>query len=537
MSEIESVCLKQTQMPGSTALFSDFLYHFDRVRSFYLHPPDPQKIADAANDVKVSPVHRQALVAALRSQNASGGGDATASKLDLLSRPDTVVVATGQQVGLYGGPVFALYKALTAIELARKLRDSGQPAVAVFWLATEDHDLAEIDHTWLLNAGARPARIQVKAPHREDQPVGSVVIEDTALDQVRSHLDGLPFAEEAITLARESYPAGISFRDGFRTLLGRLVPNDGLIFLDPMDPAIRQLAAPLFDQALERADELNQALRERCDALEAAGYHAQVRVTPETSLLFRIDKDRRIVLKKTKRGYEGGGQFHSVEDLRAKLAREPQEFSPNALLRPVTQDFLLPTAAYVAGPAEVAYLAQAGVIYERLLGRMPVVLPRLSVTVLDSKAERLLSKYGLAPADCFQAEAELRRRIADHLIPEGLDKQLETSQTQIEKALENAHRALTSFDPTLGQALDNTSKKMLYQFGKIRSKAAQEGLRRDSRAEGDAAYLASLVYPERSPQERVYSVLSFYARYGPEFVDTVRKAVRPECPDHRMLTL
>ncbi|HUG80074.1 MAG TPA: bacillithiol biosynthesis cysteine-adding enzyme BshC [Bryobacterales bacterium] len=536
LSETHSVCLKQTQMPGSAALFTDFLYQFERVSRFYPHPPDVAKIADAARGIQLPPEHRKALVAALRAQNASGG-DATAENLNLLAELDTVVVATGQQVGLYGGPVFALYKALTAIELARNLRAGGQRAVAVFWMATEDHDLAEIDHTWLLDAHDRAVRVHAAATHHEGEPVGAVAIEDTALPGLRAHLDGLACADEAAGLAAESYPDGVSFRDGFRGLLNRLVRHDGLIFLDPMDPAIRRLAAPLFERALDEGDDLNRLLLERCAALEDSGYHTQVRVTDETSLLFRFDEDRRIAMKRVPNGYEQAGRMHTVEDLRKELASDPGRFSPSALLRPVTQDFLLPTAAYVAGPAEIAYLAQAGVLYERLLGRMPVVLPRLSLTVLDSRAERLLNKYGLTAADCFQAEGDLRSRIAAQLVPAAIEKQLKASEALIEKALADAHGPLASFDPTLGQALDSSSKKMRYQFGKIRTKAAAESLRRDSRAEGDAAYLANLIYPEGNPQERVFSVMSFLARYGDGFVDAVRAAVRPACLDHQILTL
>jgi uncharacterized protein YllA (UPF0747 family) len=168
---------------------------------------------------------------------------------------------------------------------------------------------------------------------------------------------------------------------------------------------------------------------------------------------------------------------------------------------------------------------------------MPVVLPRLSLTVLDSRADRLLNKYRLAAADCFQAESDLRSRIAGQLVPEGVEKQLEASEALIEKALADARRPLASFDPTLGQALDSSSKKMRYQFAKIRSKTAAESLRRDSRAESDAAYLANLIYPERHPQERMFSVMSFLARYGDGFVESVRAAVRPSCLDHQVLTL
>lgn len=536
MSDLQRVCLKQTQMPGSTALFTDYLYQFDRVEPFYQQPPSAEAILEAAKKASLPAEHRRSLVAALRAQN-SEAGEATATNLDLLSRPDTVVIATGQQVGLYTGPVFTLYKALTALRHAQWLRGKGQPAVAVFWLATEDHDLAEVDHTWIQDAKGWPVRLEAKARHSENQPVGAVTLEDAGLDELRNHFAGLPFGEETIALAEQAFSPDVSMRDGFRRLLDLLVPDDGLIFLDPMDPAIRKLAAPLFDQALARAQELNEALTERGRALEEAGYHAQVHIIPETSLLFRIEDGRRVALKRTSDGYEGGGQSYSDQEMRETLAAEPQRFSPNALLRPVTQDFLLPTAAYVAGPAEIAYLAQAEVLYDRLLGRMPVVLPRVSLTIVDGRAERLLKRYQLAPTDCFQAEEDLRTKIAAHLVPAGLELRLQTSQSQIEKALRDAHDELAAFDPTLGQALDNAGKKILYQFGKVRSKAAREGLRRDSRAQGDAAYLAHLVWPERHPQERLYSVLSFYARYGPSFVDSVRATVQPDCHDHQFLTL
>ncbi len=464
-------------------------------------------------------------------------GEATASNLELLSRSETIVVATGQQVGLYTGPVFTLYKALTALEHARRLREGGQPAVAVFWLATEDHDLAEVDHAWVHDTNALPARLQAKAPHIENQPVGDVVLADSVLELLRAHLAELPFGNQAFDLVERAYPVGVSFCDGFRCLLNSLIRDAGLIFLDPMDPAIRRLSAPLFDLALRQEPELSEALSERCQALVDAGYHAQVRVAPETSLLFRIDQNRRIALKRSPEGYQGDDGACSVERMRDTLAKVPQCFSPNALLRPVTQDFLLPTAVYIAGPSEIAYLAQAEVLYNRLLGRMPVVLPRVSLTILDAKADRLLKRYQLAPTDCLQTAADLRGKIAGSLVPAGLELQLENTQSRIEQALAEVHRELASFDLTLGHALENTSKKMLYQFSKIRSKAAQESLRRNARAQGDAAYLANLIYPERRPQERLYSALSFYARCGPDFVKSVQRAVRPDCHDHQVLTL
>ena len=540
MNKTGSVCIRQTEIASTTPLFSDFLYRFDRVRSFYRHPPETDSIPGAAREIRVDPQHRKTLVEILRRQNGTGG-TATAAQLDLLAQPDTVAVATGQQVGLYGGPVFTLYKALTALKLADQLRTAGTPAVAVFWLATEDHDLAEVDHAWVFNDRNEPVRLQARAEHRPNQPVGSVPVTSSDNESLRAALSNLPFGSEALEAAEAAYqPGGAlqsagTLQSGFTALLERLVSDRGLIFLDPMDPAIRRLAAPLLRKAIENADALRERLLERSAALEEAGYHAQVHVGDESSLLFSIEDGSRTPLRIDDSSARAPASL-STKACLDRLAESPESFSPNALLRPVTQDFLLPTAAYIGGPAELAYLAQAEVIYADLLGRMPVVLPRASLTILDSRAERLLERYGLAVTDCFAGPEQLRALIAERLIPPHVEKSLADSEAQIGEALEAARRELEAFDPTLSSALTTTSKKMLYQFGKIRSKAAQECLRRDSRAEADAAYLTGLIFPDKILQERLYSVLPFLARHGFEFISQVSEAIQPNCHDHQVLT-
>ena len=526
MNESGGVCIRQTEIPSATRLFSDFLYRYDRVSEFYRHPPDTGSIPTVARDVRLDPEHRRTLVEVLRSQNLLGGPAAEAH-LDLLAQPETVAVATGQQVGLYGGPVFTLYKALTALKLADHLRQAGTPAVAVFWLATEDHDIQEVDHAWVFDSNNQPVRLQAQAEHLPNQPVGTVSITSNHAAMLQPVLSELPYGSEAIELGKAAYGLDATFQSSFAALLQRLLAGRGLIVLDPMSPIIRRLAVPLFQQAIEKADALRGRLRERSAALEDAGYHAQVHVAEDSSLLFSIDEGRRSPLK-----VEGAQQA-----LLGRLTASPESFSPSALLRPVTQDFLLPTAAYVAGPAELAYLAQAEVLYADLLGRMPVVLPRASFTILDSRAGRLLERYGLSVPDCLVGPEQLRARIAGHLVPRRLENTLAESESQIEQALESAKRELQAFDPTLGSALETTSKKMLYQFGKIRAKAAQESLRRDSRAENAAAYLTGLAFPEKTLQERVYSVLPFLARHGFEFIEKVAGAIQPDCHDHQVLTL
>ena len=536
LSATSGVCIRQTEIPSTSRLFADFLHQFDGVSEFYRYPPRVSSIPEAAANIELDPAHRRTLVAALREGNADSG-PATARHLDLLSKPGTMAITTGQQVGLYGGPVFALYKALSALKLAEQLRQQGAGAVAVFWLATEDHDLAEVDHAWVLDHAGEPLKIQAQTSHEFHQPVGQVTILDNGLEKLASSLAGLPFADEALALARQAWGGGTGFQKGFTALFQRLLEPYGLIFLDPMHPSLRKLAATVFRSALERSEELNLELMRRSRSLEQKGYHAQVRVTEETSLLFLIEDGRRMVLRRAGSGFSTAERTYSTAELLDRLARHPEEFSPNALLRPVTQDFLLPTAAYIGGPAELAYLAQAAVLYDRLLGRMPVVMPRASFTILDSKAGKLLEKYGLALSDCFDGARQLRTRMAGHLIPPGLEQHLDACQTQIEAALASASEELQAFDPTLSQALGNASKKMLHQFGKIRSKAGQESLRRDSRAESNAAYLSQLILPNEVPQERLFAAPSFLARYGLPFIENVYQAIQPDCPDHQVISL
>jgi len=547
---MKASCIRHTEIPSSSRLFTDYLYSFGEVSRFYHHPPRSDEFSSAAGQVQITAGHRAALVEALRHQNVAAGAE-TAANLGRLAQQDTVVVATGQQVGLHGGPVFAIYKALTAIRIAEQLSSQGTPAVPVFWLATEDHDLGEVEQSWMLDHENQPLHLEAKTQASPGQPVGGVLLTDHqqgpadhqqgSADRghaaVTAALANLPFAESTIKLVTEAYSQDCSFGTGFRALFEQLFRRHGLILLDPMDPAIRRLSAPLLRKAIERAADLNAGLITRSEELESAGYHAQVHVTAEISPVFLIDPRRRTALRLHESNYDAGDATYSTPDLLGKLEENPEQFSPNVLLRPVIQDFLLPTAVYVAGPAETAYMAQAEVLYSNLLGRMPAVVPRAFFTVLDARAEKYLSRYELSLQDCFEGADALRQKISQRLIPPSLEKTFAAGQSQIESSLHAIDRDLVKFDPTLSAALATARKKMLYQFGKIQATVAREGLRRDSRAGQEAEYLSNLIFPNNTLQERTYSVLPFLARYGDGFIDRIHRAINPDCHDHQVLVI
>ena len=279
-------------------------------------------------------------------------------------------------------------------------------------------------------------------------PVGSAVLEDVPLRELAEGLGDLPYAAEVVAMVRESYQPGKTLGAAFWELLGTLLRDLGVLFLDPLDPAIRRIAAPFLAEAVLRADWMNKRLRERNAELEAAGYHAQVNIEANTSPVFLLDRGRRTTLKLRDGNFATKERTYTPSELRDR----PADISPNALLRPVMQDYLLPTVAYVGGPAEVAYMAQAQVLYQELLGRMPVIVPRNGFTLLDHRGVKLLSRYHLQAADLLDYEERVRSRIAEKLVPAGLADQFRASQTVAEQQLSCLRSTLAAFDPTLESA-------------------------------------------------------------------------------------
>ena len=521
---MEQHCIRHTELPGASRLFGDLLYRFDRVERFYPHAPyDPVSLERAAREVLYPDDRRAAVTAALRELNPD------CASLDAFAKPGTVAVVTGQQVGLFGGPLYSVFKALAAVRSAKALSDRGVCAVPVFWLATEDHDLAEINQFWAFGGDQSPEALKTSALNPLNGPVGPIAMHDVPLDALRARLRGLPFADEAFDLVASCYREGDSFGGAFRKLMGELLRPYGVIFVDPLAPALRNVAAPFLARALRMSGDLVHGVRERSRELEAAGYHAQVHLESNASLLFLLDGGKRTALKRTEKGFN---EFTPDE-----LAVRAAALSPNALLRPVMQDFLLPTAGYLGGPAELAYFAQSRPLYDALLGRMPMVGHRASFTLLDARAAKLTARYGIGLKDIATPDVSLRETMAARLVPAGLTEKFSAARSDVEKQLDALSAAVRGFDPGLEKAVGKSRAKMLYQVAKLERKTAREAMRRDQQAAADAQYLHDLVYPHRHLQERFYGVIPFLARHGMDLIDRVYECVRPECPDHQVLSV
>jgi bacillithiol biosynthesis cysteine-adding enzyme BshC len=536
---MECHCIPAVDVPRTSALNAAYLEDFSAVAPFFAYPPTFASVVRAAGEARLDPQVRKQVVEVLRGQNRRfGAGAEVEASLDRLAS-GAVAIVTGQQVGLFSGPSYTIYKALTALRLAADLSAAGVEAVPVFWLATEDHDLAEVNHVfWPTRTG--PERLELAvASSAEGRRVGEVQLGEgvkSLVERAAGMLEGPDAAEMANALA-QSYGSGETYGSAFGKLMARLFSGKGLILLDPMSDELHTLAAPVYRRALEQQKELQQDLLDRSKALERAGYHAQVKITDRNTLLFISVEGKRLPLRIRDQGFVLGNRGMSLDEALQLFDASPESFSPNALLRPVIQDALLPTAAYVAGPAEIAYFAQAAVTYRRLLGRMPVIMPRESATLVEARVARLLRKYNLEFGDVLRGRRHLRSRMERALLPKALARRLDAGEQSLQKLLRGLRLPVSKLDQSLAGAFDTAERKMLYQFGKLRARAARSLALRSAVLDAHEREIAGALLPEGDLQERALCFLPMLAAHGAGLLDELSRKIAFGGAQHQVLYL
>jgi bacillithiol biosynthesis cysteine-adding enzyme BshC len=547
---MKSQCLPFQQIPHTTRLFLDYLSYTPPVRDFYPRSPilsewvkdeSARVVYDAARRAKVSEILE-------RQNRAWGASPKTLANIDRLKR-GALAAVTGQQVGLFGGPLFSIFKALTAVKLAEQATTSGVDCVPIFWLATEDHDLAEVNHVALASEQGVPELFAAESQAFEsnavtDAPVGTVKF-GPEIESVVERAAALLGASEVTTWLRRAYRPGETLGSAFASLFAQLFADWGVILLDPADKDFHDLAKPLFHAAIERASELDEALLARGKALEAAGYHQQVKVTSATTLLFEVKNGARTVVRRRNNGTNGGndGEYAVGEErishpeLLDRIEKAPESFNPNVLLRPVVQDYLLPTLVYTGGAAEVAYFAQVAVVYEKLLGRVTPILPRFSATLVEAKPERILTRYQLGLPDLFHGPEKVREAIAARSLPSDLQTRFSEAYASVEQSMTALRESISRLDPTLVDTAQSSQESMAHQISRLQARVSRaEGLRNEVITR-HADALSHALFPNKALQEREVAGVSFVARYGPELLANIYQTIHPDCHDHQVITL
>lgn len=487
------------------------------------------------------PAHWNDVVDVLAGQNPSA---AAAPALETL-RTGSGTVLTGQQVGLLGGPLFTPFKAATAVARARQATAAGQPHVAIFWLATEDHDFAEIDHVTFPSRKGLRKLVYPKAP-ANPVPVGGVVFDET-IEPVMEQAWELLGASDAMDALAAAYKPGRTFGQAFAEFYSKVFAAQGLLVLDAAEREVHRLGAPVLQAAIERADELHNALQERNKALDAAGYHAQVIVAPQSSLLFLIDEriGARIALKRVPPSvaepsglWQAGRDKFTTADLVGVLSAEPERISPAALLRPVFQDYLLGTSLVIGGPAEVAYFAQSAVLYERILGRTTAVEPRLSATMIEPAVAELLRKHELGLERILKESPDsLAQLLAARAMPVESKRKLSAVGTSLDAELEPLLEYMKAMDAGLGRSAETAANKMRYQMNRLRRMAANFEMQREGSLRRHAEAIEHALNPSGTLQERVHGAAYYFARYGFELAETLTVLAGDPCPGHKAVWL
>ncbi len=540
---MDRTCIPLDVLPHTSRLFRNYVGAADESPSIFPHHyRAAESFRDAAGQLHYPDALRKSVVEVLAEQNQRWGLSPAGEKnLSLLAKPGCCAVVTGQQVGLFTGPAFAIYKALTAVKLVRHLSEQGIESVPIFWLATEDHDLAEVNHCSIQDRDGNPQAIAYPGrPEVEGSPAGTLPLSDAvnaSLESLASLLPDSSAANDVLGWLSECYRPGETLGSAFGKSIARLLAKYGVLAIDPLDSRVHGLTASLFETVVEKTPALRDALHARNQQLITQGLHAQVRVGETSTLLFVYEAGKRSVLQ-----FQNGefisstGKKYSSAELLNLAKKHPEQLSPTALLRPVMQDALLPTVAYVGGPAEIAYLAQSVPLYEQLLGRMPVVVPRASVTVLDSPIQRVLGKYSLGIADVFAGRQQLREKMAAKFFSEDLTARFATAAEGLQQQMEAIQQALQKLDPTLVEAARNGAQKMLYQLTSLERKAAASVQGKSDQVERDATRIENALYPDKSMQERVYCGASILARFGMNVMDELYDNLDPLPVDHQIIS-
>ncbi|HEY7545853.1 MAG TPA: bacillithiol biosynthesis cysteine-adding enzyme BshC [Blastocatellia bacterium] len=535
--------MRFTDIPRTSKLFTDFLYHYEKVSSFYApfgRPDSP--LIDHARRVGSQQFDRENVCNALeRINRRADSSELTFKHIEMLRRPGSVAVVTGQQAGLFTGPLYTVHKALTVIKLAECLRSEGVEAVPVFWIASEDHDYEEVNHCKIVDREGHLQAIRYQSNERkEDSPVGRVRIcdgIDQTIDEFLSFLPPSEFIPDIERDIRESYSSGAGFAVAFAKLMARIFRNYGVVLIDPLDEGLKQVAAPLYSQAIEKADEIARSLVERSRALEEAGYHAQVHVSEDMVPLFILDDGRRVAmtqrdgrfaLKNSERSFTKG-------ELVELAARCPNCFSPNVTLRPVVQDWLLPTAAYIGGPAEIAYFAQIRAVYETLSRQEPCVLPRASFTLVEGRHQKTMKKHKLELKDFFDGLHHAIAKVVEQSLDRDTSRMFDETERAIKSQFDKLEKSLLRADRTLADASKSAREKMIYQLEHLRTRFVHASARREQEIFRQVERACTTLMPEKNFQERELNIFYFLSRYGPSLIPELYDEVDVGFSNHKLV--
>ena len=531
------------RFPWIRRLAADYAYDFRSVAPFFSgDPADQTAWADAIRRSQGYDRRRAEIAAVLAAQQQRRGAPARARETaQLLANPSTVAIVTGQQAGLFGGPLFTLLKALTALKLAEQVsRDHRVPVVPIFWIDAEDHDWEEVRSCTVYDAELAPRSVSLPSrPNVEPAPVATIALDGsiaTAIAELEAVLPDTVFKADLVAGLKRAYTPGAGMADAFGAWIESLLGERGLVVYDASDAASKPLVSRVFAHELSHVGETVKRASLAGSDLIARGYHAQVHAQDESAALFRLDGGRRAIRKSDGQFMVGDEQF-PVDALLRQASERPTTFSPNVLLRPVVQDTLFPTICYVAGPNELAYLGQLRGVYDHFGVPMPLMYPRATATLLDSAAMRFVTKYKL-PIEALQAQDEAAlNELLKAQIPPAVEESFTHAADAIDAQMQQLIGAIPAIDPTLEGAARSTLGRMQHDLQTLHGKMILAAKRRDETLRRQFMHARALAFPGGHAQERSIGFVSFLNQYGPALVDRLDEELPLDLGRHWIVSI
>jgi bacillithiol synthase len=530
------------RFPWIRRLAADYAFDYASVADFFAgNPADPSAWRDAIARTQRHARDLNATADIVQAQQRRRGAppEAIAASAQLRD-PRSVAVVTGQQAGLFGGPLFTLLKAITAIRLAERVRQTHQvPAVAVFWIDAEDHDWNEVKSCRVLDTELSMRSLSAGDPDGANLgPVSRVRLDESiaaAIDELEAALQTTEFSPAIFERLRQIYRPGAGMADAFGQWLETVLGPRGLVVYDAADPDAKRLVAPVFARELEQGDTARLAA-EAGAALEARGYHAQVAPQSDTVALFHLNGAREPIKRDGSR-FHVGDQSESRDALLARAKQQPERFSPNVLLRPLVQDTLFPTVCYVAGPSELAYLGQLKQVYEAFGIPMPLIQQRATGTIVDSNAMRFLTRHEVAPESLRAQDEAVLNALLESQLPPSVDVSLQEALAAVEERMARVAQEVSQIDATLEGAARSTLTRMQDDVKKLHTKIIQAAKRKDETLRRQYHHARAQVFPGGHPQEREIGFVYFLNKYGPTLVDRLSDEFPLDMGTHWVVTI
>lgn len=534
-----------SDLPGFQNLFLDYINEFENVKKFYSKNfrNDEDYLKTFLELEEYNRPHIKEISKIIENQYLNFKiSKQTSSNITSLESKKTFAIVTGQQASLFGGPMYTIYKTITAIKLANLLNEkySNYNFVPIFWMEVDDHDFDEVTSTNILNKENKFTTLKYDDGLEEETNRGSVGnikfnsnIELT-LETLESSLRDNEFKGNISFLLKDCYKVGNTFKESFKKLLFNLFDEFGLIIFDPQDNSVKNLLLPIFEKEIS-----NYATHTTTNVLRSAEleevYHAQVKVKPIN--LFYSDKTGRHLIEPTENGFRFKGKRKKLnkEELLNMLYFDPSAFSPNVLLRPICQDFLLPTVAYVGGPSEISYFAQVMPNYAFFNIVVPILFPRSSATIIEMRQASIIDKYKLSLADFTTDENMLIEKVIKQISDFNLDELFTKSEDEIKSSLNLLRTNLLAVDETLAQPIEKSFSRIEQTLSTLKDKSKNAEERKHKTVVNQLQKIQNLIYPNNTLQERELNFISFVGKYGKDIIKWIMSELKINKVEHQIL--